>query len=382
MTHSLSSGMAYGALLGAIASAVLLASCASPLLKPDGRQTIDALMASYDSTGFPGASVAVLDHGTPVFQKGYGLAAIEDGTPVTPATNFRLASMTKQFTAMCIMMLKEQGRLQYTDPITRFIPGLPAYCGGMTVRHLLTHTSGLPDYESLIPDSQTVQVKDADIPELLSKTDSMYFLPGEKYSYSNTGYALLALIVENVSGERFGDFLKAHLFAPLGMKSTIAFEDGVNAVEHRAYGYSRRMVDRVVNAQPRTANAAQPAFVRDDQSVTSAVLGDGGIYSNTDDLAKWDAALYTERLVSRATLDEAFADAALADGTPIDYGYGWHKETFLGIRHPYHDGSTRGFRNTILRFPEQKLSVIILTNRNEGDPRAIAKKIAELYLNR
>jgi CubicO group peptidase (beta-lactamase class C family) len=114
--------------------------------------------------------------------------------------------------------------------------------------------------------------------------------------------------------------------------------------------------------------------------VTSAVLGDGGIYSNTVDLARWDSTLYTDRLVPRATLDEAFADAALADGTPIDYGYGWHKETFHGIRHPYHDGSTRGFRNTILRFPLERLTVIILTNRNEGDPKAIAKKIAEMYL--
>ena len=326
---------------------------------------IDSLFAAYDSAGVPGASVVVIRDGAVVFQKGYGYGNLESRTSIHSTTNFRLASVTKQFTATCIMMLKEAGKLSYTDPLTAFFPAFPAYGRSITVRHLLTHTSGLPDYESLIPDSQTVQVRDAGVLSLLMAADSTYFAPGTKYSYSNTGYALLALIVEKVSGESFAAFLRRHIFSPLGMNSTVAYEAGISDVPERAYGYKR----------------TDSGFVLADQSVSSAVLGDGGIYSNADDMVKWDLSLSTDAIVSRASRDESFADAALNDGTPIDYGYGWHKETFLGIRHPYHNGSTRGFRNTIIRFPSQRLSVIILTNRDEGDPIEIAKKIATAFLN-
>jgi CubicO group peptidase (beta-lactamase class C family) len=325
---------------------------------------IDSLLAAYDSSGAPGASVMIIRDGSVIFKKGYGYGDLQSHRRIVPATNFRLASMTKQFTAMCIMMLKEKGKLSYSDPLTAFFPGFPAYGKAITVKHLLTHTSGLLDYESLIPDSQTVQVMDKDVLALMEKTDSTLFPPGTKYEYSNTGYALLSLIVEKASGEPFAGFLQKHIFSPLGMRATLAYIRGMGDVPERAYGFTR----------------TDSGFVFADQSVTSAVLGDGGIYSNTEDLFTWDQALYTTTLVSSASLDESFADAALTDGTPIDYGYGWHKETFLGMRHPFHDGSTRGFRNTILRFPSRKFTVIILTNRNEGDPRVIAKKIAEMYL--
>jgi CubicO group peptidase (beta-lactamase class C family) len=325
---------------------------------------IDSLLAAYDSAGVPGASVVVIRDGAVVFQKGYGCGNLESPRNIRPSTNFRLASMTKQFTATCIMMLKEEGKLSYADPLTAFFPAFPAYGRGITVRHLLTHTSGLLDYESLIPDSQSVQIRDAGVLSLLMNTDSTLFAPGTKYSYSNTGYALLALIVEKVSGESFAAFLQRHVFSSLGMNSTVAYEHGISEVPERAYGYKR----------------TDSGFVLADQSVTSAVLGDGGIYSNADDLVKWELSLSTDAIVSRASRDESFADAALNDGTPIDYGYGWHKETFLGIRHPYHNGSTRGFRNTIVRFPSQRLSVIILTNRDEGEPMEIAKKIAAAFL--
>lgn len=332
---------------------------------PNGHgAAIDSLFAAYDSARAPGASLVVIQNGAVVVKKGYGYAHIESGRRVTSASNFRLASMTKQFTAMCIMMLKEEGKLSYDDRLTTFFPEFPAYGRSITVRHLLTHTSGLLDYESLVPDSQTVQVKDAGVLSLLRTTDSTLFPPGTRYLYSNTGYALLSLIVERVSGESFAAFLNRHIFTPLGMHSSVAFEAGISEVKERAYGYTR----------------SDSGFVFADQSVTSAVLGDGGIYSNIDDLMKWDRSLSTHPLVSRAALDESMADARLADGTTIDYGYGWHKGTFLGIRYPYHNGSTRGFRNTILRFPHQGLTVIILTNRNEGDPMEIAMKIAEMYV--
>ena len=331
----------------------------------DHAAAVDSLLAAYDSTAAPGASVAVIANGSVVIQRGYGYRDLETRSRILPSTNFRLASMTKQFTATCIMMLKEQGMLAYADPLTKFFPRFPACGRAITIRHLLTHTSGLIDYESLLPDSQTVQITDAGVLSLLAAVDSTYFAPGTKYLYSNTGYALLALIVEKVSGESFAAFLTKHIFTPLAMTSSVAYERGISEVPERAYGYAR----------------TDSGFVFADQSVTSAVLGDGGIYSNTNDLVKWDAALYTDKLVSTAGREESFADAALNDGTPIDYGYGWHTESFLGIRHPYHNGETRGFRNTILRFPRQRLTVIILTNRNEGQPMQIAHAIAKLYLD-
>jgi CubicO group peptidase (beta-lactamase class C family) len=360
-------GLSSGTLLSPFLFLMLsITSNAQSLPVADHAAAIDSLMPMYDSTNAPGASVAVIKDGVVIFQKGYGYADLATRRRITPATNFRLASMTKQFTAMCIMILKEQGKLSYADPITTFFPDFPAFGRKITVRNLLTHTSGLLDYESLIHDSQTVQIMDKGVLALIMKTDSTYFPPGSKYLYSNTGYALLSLIVEKASGEPFAEFLRKRIFSALGMKSTLAFIQGKAEVPERAYGYSR----------------TDSGFVFTDQSVTSAVLGDGGIYSNTEDLARWDRSLYTNALVPKTDLDEAFADAALNDGTPIEYGYGWHTEIFLGLRHPFHSGETRGFRNVILRFPTQQLSVIILTNRNDGKPIEIAKKIAELYLVR
>lgn len=324
---------------------------------------IDGIMTSYADPSAPGASVLVMKDDSIVFKKGYGVADIESGTPVTTATNFRLASVSKQFTAMAVMLLAERGALSYDDSITRFFPDFPPYGSGITVRHLLTHTSGLADYESIMPDTQTVQVHDADCLRLMHAVDSLYFPPGTRYAYSNTGYALLALIVETVSGIRYADFLKSNIFDRTGMTTSVAFEEGISVVPNRAYGHS--LIDG--------------SWRRTDQSSTSAVLGDGGIYSNVEEMSRWISSLLRYSLISEPTQRTAWSDAALNDGSTIDYGFGWHMETYRGVRHPHHGGSTRGFRNHILLFPDQKLMVVILTNRNQGDPAVEAKKIADLF---
>jgi CubicO group peptidase (beta-lactamase class C family) len=329
-------------------------------------QSIDSIMQSYALPGVPGAAVLVMKHDSIVFKKAYGMANLEEQTPITTTTNFRLASITKQFTAMCIMMLAERGLLSYEDSLPKFFPGFPAYGRGITVRNLLTHTSGLVDYEALIPDSQSVQVLDADCLALMKKVDSLYFPVGTKYQYSNTGYALLALIVENVSDKRFADFLKENIFDSIGMKTTVAFENGISIVANRAYGYSSK----------------DGHWTRTDQSVTSAVLGDGGIYSNVEEMARWISALFHHKLISAERQQEAWSAARVNDATPIEYGFGWHIGVFRGIDHPYHGGSTMGFRNHMLVVPEQRFMVIILTNRNEGEPANQGKKIADLVLSR
>lgn len=346
-----------------ITFSIILSSCAgTSTLSPE--QSIDNIMSDYNSVNVPGASVLVMKNDTVVFKKAYGFANLDEQRSVSTNSNFRLASVTKEFTAMSILLLQEQGKLSFDDKLFKFFPDFPHYGKDIAVRNLLNHTSGLVDYENFVPDSQTYQVLDKDCLELLKKTDSLYFPSGTKYQYSNSGYALLALIVEKVSGKRFADFLNENIFGKIGMQTSVAFERDVSTVTNRAYGYS----------------LSNGAWLQTDQSNTSAVLGDGGIYSNVEEMAAWISALWNYKLVSPQTQQLAWSDAILNDGTPIDYGMGWHIETYRGIRHPHHGGSTRGFRNHILVFPEQKLMVIILTNRNEGDPIKQAHSVADLYL--
>lgn len=326
----------------------------------DPDQRVVDLMADYATLDSPGAAVSVIVDGEKIFHRGFGAAVLENSTPVTSATNFRLASITKQFTAMSVMMLVERGQLSYDTTLDTIFPELPEYAGKITVRHLLQHNSGLIDYESLIPDSASIQVHDADVYDMMvNLTDSTYFEPGSAYSYSNTGYAVLAVMIEEISGLSFPEFLKVNIFEPLGMSNTVAFVDGVNVVQNRATGY--------------TVHADSIEFT--DQSLTSAVLGDGGIYSSIDDLYLWDQALYTDQLVSFESLDRAFTP-----GLEI-YGFGWRIDEFEGRRRYRHSGSTSGFRNFITRFPEDSTTVIILTNRAAPDVRDLGEKIARLYLD-
>ena len=325
---------------------------------------IDALFADYARPNAPGASVVVIRDGKALYRRAYGLADVEAHTAATAATNYRLASVTKQFTAMSILILAERGKLFLDDPLSKFFPDYPAYGKSITVRQLLTHTSGLLEYEDLIPASRTAQVKDRDVLDLLKHQDHTYFAPGSSWRYSNTGYAHLAMIVEKISGMTFAAFLKQNIFDPLHMSQTVAFEDGVSTVANRAFGYSQRGA----------------AFERTDQSLTSAVLGDGGIYSSIDDLFRWDQALYTTQLVRADTLQQAFTSVLLTNGKPTNYGFGWEIGEFQGIKTVRHGGSTIGFRTNILRIPDRKFTVIVLANRNEAKPAEIADRIAELFL--
>lgn len=319
---------------------------------------IDALMRPYTGA-VPGAAVMVLEDGAPVFRRAYGQADLEHGVAATAASNFRLASMTKEFTAAAILLLAEDGRLSLDDPVCKWLPELPPAADAVRLRHLLTHTGGLIDYEDLIPADATQQVHDVDVLRLLAREDRTYFAPGTQYRYSNTGYALLALVVERASGRDFAGFLRARIFLPLGMYATLAHQAGISSVPHRAYGYS----------------ASGPGWTRTDQSLTSAVLGDGGVYSSIDDLAKWDAALYDARLLKPESLAAAFAPATATDDPAVRYGYGWRitGETL------WHSGETIGFRNVIVRFPRRHFTVIVLTNRDEPEPYPLALAIARLY---
>jgi CubicO group peptidase (beta-lactamase class C family) len=246
------------------------------------------------------------------------------------------------------------------------LPGFPAYLREVRIRHLLNHTSGIWDYEAFVPDTQTVQVKDRDVLELLSRAERTHFPPGSAVRYSNSGYAVLALIVERVGGMPFARFLHDRVFAPLGMRSTVAHEEGISTVARRAYGY---VAD---------ANGFRPR----DQSPTSAVLGDGGIYSSVTELVAWDAALDSHALVGEATQRLAWTPPTLPDGSSARYGFGWFVDEDGGRMRLSHHGETSGFTNAIVKYPEQRLTVIVLTNRAGGEPWRLAQQLADRWLGR
>lgn len=317
---------------------------------------VDALMRDYDGD-VPGASLLVIRDGEPIVRRAYGLADVDHNIRATPATNYRLASVTKQFTAAAISRLAEEGKLSLDDRVRRWLPSLPEGQDPITIRQLLTHTSGLIDYEDVMAPGTTEQLKDADVLRLLESHGETNFAPGSSYRYSNSGYALLALIVERASGVSFATYLHDRVFAPIGMNATVAHEEGISTVGNRAYGHT----------------LANGKWTRTDQSTTSAVLGDGGIYSSIDDLAKWDAALYDPFYAP------AFVPATPTDDANVAYGFGWRISQHRGERMLWHSGETRGFRNVLIRFPERRLTIVLLTNRNDPPPKETAMKIAELF---
>jgi CubicO group peptidase (beta-lactamase class C family) len=361
----------------AVAIGFLLGLASSVLAQVSSHQ-IDEVFSSIKSSTAPGAAVLVVRDGKPVFRQGYGVTDLRTLHPINAETNFRLASFTKQFTAMCIMLLVHDGKLRYDEHITEIFPEFPAYGRHITVRNLLNHTSGLPDYEDILmkqypktPPEKIPQILDAGVLKLLEQQSSGEFPAGAKWEYSNSGYAVLAMIVEKISGKPFGQFLQDRIFAPLQMSNTLAYEKGKNEVPNRAYGHTR------------DGNT----YKETDQSPTSAVLGDGGIYSSITDLAKWDAALREHKLLSEAEMQPALTPVHVADGPPtsegrnISYGFGWFLDPYKGYRRVWHDGETIGFRTTIQRFPEDKLTIVVLANRADIDPKEFALKVADLYFS-
>lgn len=318
---------------------------------------VDRLFGDYRGNR-PGAAVMIIKDGHPLLVKVYGMANLEKKIPVTRAANFRLASVTKEFTAMGILMLIERGKLSLSTTLGELFPECPEYCQKITIDQLLHHTSGLPAYEEIIPDTTKKQVKDRDVLALLMRQDSTFFPPGRAYRYSNTGYAVLAMVIEKISGDSYADFVRQNIFTPLGMTGTVAYEKGISTVPNRAYGYT---VDG-------------DSISRTDQSTYSAVLGDGGIYSSVNDMFKWDQALYGNQLLSFQMQSYAFTPQL------AHYGCGWRIDRYKGHRRIHHTGSTMGFRNVIQRFPDDHFTVIILTNRKAPGVAPLAEKLVDWYL--
>jgi CubicO group peptidase (beta-lactamase class C family) len=325
----------------------------------------------------PGAAVMVIQDGKIVVERGYGVTDLRSQSRIDEQTNFRLASLTKQFTAMAVMLLVHDGKLRYDETLNEVFPEFPAYGKKITIRHLLNHTSGLLDYEDLMakqygntPDDKIPQISDAGVLALMEKASTTQFPPGSKWQYSNSGYCVLAMVVEKASGKKFGDFLDERIFSPLKMVNTLAYEKSVNQVPHRAYGH--------------TPDGSK--FRETDQSSTSATLGDGGVYTSLTDLAYWDEALAQHTLLNEKEMQSALtpvepsAGPAEENGHPVSYGFGWFLEPYKGHPRMWHYGETIGFRTSIQRFPHDHLTVIVLCNRADMNAIQSALDIADLYL--
>jgi len=357
--------------------------------RPAKNADVEEIFSSFAKPHEPGLAVLVKKDGRVVFERGYGVKELRTGSKIDTKTNFRLASVTKQFTAMAVMLLVHDKKLRYEMTVGEIFPEFPAYGKKITVRQLLNHTSGLPDYEDLMEAAEKAkgpiwspekQIQDAEVLALLEHETQGKFAPGAKWEYSNSGYVLLGVIVAKISGKPFGDFLHERIFAPLKMAGTVVYQEGKNTVPNRAFGHTK------------DANGLKET----DQSSTSATLGDGGVYSNVDDLSKWDEALRNHKLLSADEMKPALEPAksggagnvvlpddapAALHGVPVEYGFGWFLDPYKGHARMWHYGDTTGFKTAIQRFTKDGVTVIVLCNRTDLDPGALATRAADLYLD-
>ena len=325
-------------------------------------QAIDAMLVEACPPDAPGAVVIVARDGNVVFRKGYGMANLELGVPIAPEMVFRLGSITKQFTAVAILMLVEQGKLALEDDITRFLPDYPTQGHTITVEHLLTHTSGIKSYTSM-PEWLALRRNDLTVEELIDlfKDQPMEFAPGERWAYNNSGYVLAGAIIEKVSGQTYEQFLEQQIFEPLGMART-CYDRTARIVPGRVAGYDR--------SDEGFENAAY-------LSMTHPYAA-GALMSSVDDLQRWDEALFAHRVVKPESLQCAHTPFVLNDGTSTGYGYGWGIGTYEGHAILEHGGGINGFLTFAIHLPEDRVYVAVLTNTtaNDRSPDQLAIKIA------
>jgi CubicO group peptidase (beta-lactamase class C family) len=302
----------------------------------DRTAEIDRLMTALYERGQFNGSIIVAIGGKAIYRKAFGEADFQSHQRFTPSTLSCIASVSKQFTAMTIMMLAEENKVNYDDPVTKYVPELPQYANDITIRHLLTHTSGIPDVDDLGIDDSRLTIDE--VLKTLLRQRSLPSKPGQRYRYSNTGYMLLSLIVERVSGQRYRDFLWQRILKPLGMMHTILYDGWPHPLKSAAVGYNQ---------------------------FGNISTGAGGMYSTVDDLLKWDQALYTEKLVRQSALATAFTPGVVKEGVST-YGFGWNVSDKEGHKSVWHTGNTAGFRAFIERRLTERITILMLTNKGNS----------------
>ena len=322
-------------------------------------QTIDQLVQAAYPADEPGAAVIVVREGEVIYRAARGMAHLELGVPLEPDMVFRIGSITKQFTAVAILMLAEEGKLALDDSLTRFLPDYPTHDHVITIEHLLTHTSGIKSYTSM-PEWMPLWRKDFTVQEMIDffKDQPMDFAPGERFAYSNSGYHLLGAIVEKASGQTYQQFIQQRIFDPLGMTHSY-YDMPQPIIPRRAAGYDK----------------GPAGYTNTEYLSMTQPYSAGGLASTVDDLALWDAALYTGQLLRPKTLEPAHVTHKLADSSETEYGYGWSISQFAGRRLISHGGGIPGFLCSAQRLPEDGVYVAVLSNSTGRDPGELAIKI-------
>jgi CubicO group peptidase (beta-lactamase class C family) len=321
----------------------------------------DLLREEMSNHHIPGAALMVILDGKAVKSAAYGLANLELNVPVQLQTVFEIGSITKQFTSACILLLQQDGKLSVDDKIARHLPNTPAAWTNVTIRHLLSHTSGIKSYTGLDGFALTKRLTQAQFIQAIG-VHALEFQPGESWKYSNSGYNLLGYIVENVSDRSYWEFLRERILLPLEMNTTTD-RNPATIITNRADGYEH------TNVEP----------VNRDYDVTD-VFAAGAIVSTVGDLAKWSAAIESDKLLTARTKEQMWTPQKLNDGNPTRYGYGWRIENLEGRRNVGHSGSTSGFSASFQRFPDDGLTVVLLTNTGEQIATTLARKVASLHL--
>ncbi len=332
------------------------------------REKVDALFAEWDKTTSPGCALGVIQNGEFIYRRGYGMANLEHGVPLSSRSVLYIASTSKQFVAASIILAAEQGHLSLDDDIRKHVPELPDYGTTITIRHLLNHTSGLRDYLTLWSLAGE-EFADVHEPEealaLIARQKQLNVAPGSEYLYSNSGFFLLSIIIERATGQTLRQFAHDHIFAPLGMTHTHFHDDRTHISRDRAIGH----------------------FRRDDGTIGVYVsnfdlVGSGGLHTSIDDLLLWDRNFYENKLGNGSLLPELHRRGILTNGDTIDYASGLSIGKYRGFATVSHGGSPQGYRTELLRFPDRQLSVIVLCNLDEISPTRLAREAADIFLSR
>jgi CubicO group peptidase (beta-lactamase class C family) len=329
---------------------------------------VDAIFAAWDKPDSPGIALGVIQDGKFIYKRGYGMADLEQGVAITSESTFYICSTSKQFTALSIALLEEQGKLSLDDDIRKYLPEMPQYERPVTIRHLVHHTSGIRDYLTLwnlagrdFADS----ISEEEAIALIARQKALNFTPGEQHLYSNSGYFLLSVIVKRASGKSLREYADEQIFKPLAMANTHFHDDRTQIIRKRATGY---------NPKPGVGfSIVKTSF---------DLVGDGGLYTNVEDLFKWDQNFYNNKLGKggQALLDRVLTKGKLNDGKELAYAFGLFHEAYKGLKAITHGGAFIGFSTELIRFPEQKFSVIVLSNLGIVDAGGLARKVADVYL--
>jgi CubicO group peptidase (beta-lactamase class C family) len=355
-----------------ILQGILLVSCLSKgqTLPPNVTKQVDQVFEKWDKPDSPGCALGIYKDGQIVYQRGYGMADLNDDVPITPATVFHVASMSKQFTAASLVLLAQQGKLSLDDDVRKYIPELPDFGERITIRHLVHHTSGLRDQWNLLELAgwrySLDLITDDDVMSVMTRQRDLNFKPGDKHIYCNTGYTLMGLIVKRVSGVSLREFTTKNIFEPLGMTHTHFRDDHAEIIKHDALGYEQEGKDKPFR-----------------MSLTNFdTVGATSLHTTVEDLQLWDENFYHPRVGGQAFLLQMFERGKLNSGEQLDYAFGLVLGKYRGLPTVDHGGADAGYRSDLIRFPEQHFSAAVLCNSAETNPSRLARQVADIVLRK